>query len=404
MRSRASPGAGANRVAQFDAFTTATADDVSELPSGTLGTLSLELGDYYGDGTGFSWIGVRFRSCTIPKGSVISSAFLILNVMSGTGLGGQIKGVKSPNPSIWSSTFKPSAMPLTDAATNISPTGSGSLVLDVAAALTEIVNQEEYVAGQAIAFVGVPGPRNQLTFIDYSDFPGSAPEFHAVYTAPVDPNEQLEFVGSAVGSSTATMPSHQAGDLILAWAYRDGSTNPPILSETAWQAVLAAPTATAQTGRLYKRKATAANHTVGTFSGATSLIVHVYRPKAGYEIDVGASAGASGAGRVVTYPALALQGTNGKSWAAGFGGHRSTNTTLEAAPAGMVNRSTVADTTDEAAGHDTNGRVAAWSGVDQDVGGTSSGWSAVTVEITPTGGPIAPPPSVSPFLGAEFYG
>jgi len=42
----------------------------------------------------------------------------------------------------------------------------------------------------------------------------------------------LTRVGSAKGVTSATLPTHQAGDLIIGFAYRDGSTTAPTIPGT----------------------------------------------------------------------------------------------------------------------------------------------------------------------------
>lgn len=192
-------------------------------------------------------------------------------------------------------------------------------------------------------------------------------------------------IGSATGVTSATLPAHQAGDLIVAFAYRDGSNTAPALP-SGWTGLQSGGGST-NAGRLaYKIAASSAESATG-FTNATSLIVVVYRATG--TIGIGASAQNGGSSTSVAYPALTLTGSAGNSWVIGFAGHRSTNTALETAPSGMVNFASVADATDEAAGHDTNGTVSSWTAQSVSVGGTSSGWRAVAVEITevpPAGG------------------
>ena len=192
----------------------------------------------------------------------------------------------------------------------------------------------------------------------------------------------LSFVGSATGTTSATMPAHQAGDLILCWAYRDGSNTLPTLpSGQNWTTLNGVTGANTNSAYLVGKIATSSSEGVGTFTSATSVIVQVYRPRSGYTATWSAVAANTGASTTVNYPALTLQTGDGSSWVAAFSGHRSTNTSLETPPAGMTLRSTVVDATDEAAGFDTNGGVASWPSTNVSVGGTSSGWRSAVVEI-----------------------
>lgn len=192
----------------------------------------------------------------------------------------------------------------------------------------------------------------------------------------------IRFIGESVGTTSATIKPHQPGDLIVAFAFRDGSATLPTLpTGQDWASVLAPTGANTCSMRLAAKIADSSSEATGTFTSATSLIVHVYRPRPGTTLSVGAAASAPGASTTVSFPALTLQDASGNSFVAGFVGHRSVNTTLESPPAGMVNRSTVVDATDEAAGHDTDGGVTSWPLTTKAVGGTSSGWFGATVEI-----------------------
>lgn len=192
----------------------------------------------------------------------------------------------------------------------------------------------------------------------------------------------IRFIGESVGTTSATIKPHQPGDLIVAFAFRDGSATLPTLpTGQDWASALAPTGANTCSMRLAAKIADTSSEATGTFTSATSLIVHVYRPRPGTTLSVGAAASAPGASTTVSFPALTLQDASGNSFVAAFVGHRSVNTTLESPPTGMVNRSTVVDATDEAAGHDTDGGVTSWPLTTKAVGGTSSGWFGATVEI-----------------------
>jgi methionine-rich copper-binding protein CopC len=208
----------------------------------------------------------------------------------------------------------------------------------------------------------------------------------------------VSFIGQATGVTTATLPTHQAGDLILAFAYRDGNNTAP----TVPSPFTAVATGTGSGGGGAANSsvvgsflATGSDTSSGTWTNATSVVFHVYRGTSGAGAIVGTSATNSTS---VTYPALTLQVTNGSSWVAGFAGHQSTNTALETAPTGMTNRSNVQDATDEAAGHDTDGGVSSWSQQTVNVGGTGASWRSWTVEIVDAD---TDPPTVTTFSPAN---
>ncbi len=194
----------------------------------------------------------------------------------------------------------------------------------------------------------------------------------------------VSFIGATTGTTSASLPSGwQAGDIAIVFAYRDGSNTAPTLP-TGWTNIISGG-ANTNSERVGFRILQSGDTGTGTWTNATSVVCHVYR---GQLRAYGAStpaipnaAQAGGNGTTVTYPALTMRVTNGSSWVAGFAGHRSTNTALETPPTGMTNRADVVDSTDEAAGHDTNGGVTSWSQTTVDVGGTGSGWRGVTIEI-----------------------
>lgn len=214
------------------------------------------------------------------------------------------------------------------------------------------------------------------------------------FTITVVEAPPVRFVGAATGTNSATIPSHQAGDAILAFTMRDGSLVAPTIPSQGWDTLLAPAAGSTLTMRLTGKIADSSSEVTGTFTNATSLVLHVYRPKSGYTLSFGAAASATAASTTITIPALSLENPDGTSWSVAFAGHRSTNTSLETAPTGLTARSNVQDATDEAAGYDTNGGVSSWSQVTRNVGGTSSGWFGCAVELRVTGG--APEPTRLP--------
>lgn len=256
---------------------------------------------------------------------------------------------------------------------NISGNTTGSTITTDDPARLEVVGTELRVNGPLVSG-DVMMPRLTETLAGATNSPHDND-----FMLTVTPPRICDFVSSATGTTTPVIPTHQAGDLLVLWMFRDGAALAPALPSGWTQA--ASGTGTNVGWLLAYRVATASGTSGGGATAATSVITHVYRPTAGYVLSVGAAVGGSGVSTTVTYPALTLQDTSGVSWVATFGGHRSTNTALETAPSGLVARSTVLDATDEAAGFDTNGGVGWWSSRAASVGGTSSGWSAVSVEI-----------------------
>lgn len=187
-------------------------------------------------------------------------------------------------------------------------------------------------------------------------------------------------VGAATpGVNTATLPAHAAGDLIVAFAFRDGNTTAPSVPTGQNWVTLGSAGATACSATLVAKIAQGSSEGVGTFTNATSVVAVVWRAASGKKLGLGLFSAASGSGTTVTYPANPLAGPT--SWVGAMAGHCSTNTTLETPPTGMTNVSDYVNTTNESVAHDTNGTATAWNSTNVSVGGTSSGWISVTFEI-----------------------
>lgn len=189
----------------------------------------------------------------------------------------------------------------------------------------------------------------------------------------------ISYIGGAVGTTTATIPAHQAGDLIVAFAFRSGSTTLPTLP-TGWTSIQTGAAQTAAS-RLAYRVATDNTTTTGTWTNAGRLVIHVYRGATTPGASVAPSTGAS---TTVTFPALTLQQA-GSSWVARFAGHR-TSTNLPV-PTGSTQRQLTGNTP-IAAGNDSNGTVASNPTATNVTVNASSGWHAYTVELRdapPTG-------------------
>ena len=165
----------------------------------------------------------------------------------------------------------------------------------------------------------------------------------------------IEFIGaSGVTAASMTLPTHQSGDIVVMFAYRSNNNTAPTLPAT-WSGI-GATGGNTNSSRLAYKFVTSGNTPSATWTNATHLIAHVYRGCA----DIGGFAGSSQANSTtITYPALTMQNSNGRSIVAGFAGHR-TASNVETAPAGMTNRAS-SGAGPEVAGHDTNTGVTSWS-------------------------------------------
>lgn len=165
----------------------------------------------------------------------------------------------------------------------------------------------------------------------------------------------LQFIGaSGVAATSMTLPTHQSGDIVVMFAYRNGNNTAPALPAT-WSGI-GATGGNTNSSRLAYKFVTSGNTPSDTWTNATQLVAHVYRGCAG----IGGFAGSSQSNSTtITYPTVTMENSGGRSIVVGFAGHR-TATNVETAPAGMTNRASVG-TGPEAAGHDTSTGVTSWT-------------------------------------------
>jgi len=191
----------------------------------------------------------------------------------------------------------------------------------------------------------------------------------------------ITYIGNATGTDSATLPAHQAGDLILAFAFRDGSTTLPAQpTGVGWiqQDTAAANTCAA---RIAYKIAAGSSETTGTWTDATTVIFLVYR---GVDVRTGFTnldTESTGSGTTVTYNANGFW--RSLSRVVAFAGHTSTNTALGTAPGTLTLIVNPNDATDEAAAfHSTVDDFGNWTSTNVSVGGTGSGWITFTLRLT----------------------
>jgi hypothetical protein len=194
------------------------------------------------------------------------------------------------------------------------------------------------------------------------------------------PTSTIQYVGaSSAAATTVSVPVHAVGDLMVIFAYRDGSTTAPTIP-SGWTIIGSASSGGTGGGRnssvMAYKIATATNDTSGTWANATELEVQVYRGQNASPIGAnGSTVGTST--NIISYPALTLNVTNGTSWVAGFAGHQSASAaSMAVAPTGMTNRTAIIGI----AGHDTNSGVSTWTAKTVTVS-TSASYLSRTLEI-----------------------
>lgn len=193
------------------------------------------------------------------------------------------------------------------------------------------------------------------------------------------PPSGITFIGASTGVNSATIPAHEAGDLILIFCFRDGSTS-SITTPSGYTPVVQR-VGNSSRADLFRKIAASSSESFSAISGVTGLIVHVYR-NVDPTTPIGKSGSYVGSSPVLYYAGGTFNVTDGTSGAAFFAGHRSTNTSLETAPSGAVNRSNFVNATNEVAGHDALG-VTGWdhTTTSVDVGGTTSDFVTIGCEL-----------------------
>jgi hypothetical protein len=191
-------------------------------------------------------------------------------------------------------------------------------------------------------------------------------------------------IGSATASATTvTIPAHQAGDLILIWAFRGGSTTVPTIPQ-GWVEVNRETESTATTcaGILCYRIANGSSDTSGTWTNASELICAVYRPSTGYTIRIGQTAVNKSTTNTINYPALSpMADSGGNSWVVGAVGASNLTQTLTTAFTGMTNVTSVSGASYQAAFFDTNAGVTSWPSTNQTVTGTAGKSVTIVAEM-----------------------
>lgn len=202
----------------------------------------------------------------------------------------------------------------------------------------------------------------------------------------------LQLIGSAAGTTTLTFPTHKIKDLLIIFAFCDGSvTNPTIGS--GFTNITNTLDGTLCSVSMGYRIATVTNTSSGTWTNASRIVGVVLRGQQSNTsgTPLGSVAGTSGTTNTVTYTArtLAASGVIGSSWFLGFAGHASVDTTLESPPSGMTLIRNDVDATAEVSVFATTGTmeggygpaVGNWPSTNVSLTGTASNWITAVIEV-----------------------
>lgn len=192
----------------------------------------------------------------------------------------------------------------------------------------------------------------------------------------------VSLVSTASGVDTVTMPAHQAGDLLLFFAFRDGSNTPPTLP--AGYTNIGSSGTNSHSHRQFYKIATSNAEAAPVATNATETLLIVLRG-VNQTTPIGITpSGNTGTGTSVIYPDATAMPTDasGRNAVIYHSGHRSADTALETPPTGWT----------FAVGHVNAGEAAGFirygvrdtlPEITVAVGGTSSGWRAIITEILP---------------------
>ncbi len=192
-------------------------------------------------------------------------------------------------------------------------------------------------------------------------------------------------------ATTVTLGTHAKGDIILIFAFRDGSaTNPTV--PAGWTTLTITTDGTTCSVSMGWKIATSNADTSGTWTNATGLMCHVYRgadkispfgvQKA---TPIGTLVANAGTTSPSTYGSTAAKAIMNNQWFVAFQAHRSIDTTtLSNTPTGYTNVINALGATQDMVSFDTNGPVeAGFASNTVAPGGTASGWQTVQLPIYP---------------------
>lgn len=192
-----------------------------------------------------------------------------------------------------------------------------------------------------------------------------------------------QLITSYTGTTSISSIACAVGDLLLFWAFRDGSTTLPSLPGTLTN--IANSGANTCSERLAFKYAASTSESSGTFTNATSVICLVWR-----NATIGLTVGNSGSSTTFNFAALSLFVRDTTSQAVGFVATRNGTSpaSVDTAPSGMTFITSTKDATDAAGAHYTSSNIASWSSQNVATGVAATGWLTRVVEIidiTPPG-------------------
>lgn len=202
----------------------------------------------------------------------------------------------------------------------------------------------------------------------------------AIYKARPSPIQRVGAVSGAGNGSGLTLPSHQAGDLLVAFAYRVASSVAPS-NPSGWTSIdTAAGTSSTNACRVSYIVATDGSTAAPSFTNASFVAILVYRHARVVPLNYQISGAGSGAS--IPYAALTNNNPDLTSWMIAFAGHRASDGDLDGNPPTGFGTRTNTVGTGQIAAYDTNGGVKAFASETVNIGGTSNNRCRAMLELT----------------------
>lgn len=188
----------------------------------------------------------------------------------------------------------------------------------------------------------------------------------------------ITFIGAASGTTSATLPAHIAGDLILAFAFRDLSDTPPTLP-SGWTNINSVGS-NGNSARLAYRVATASGTSSGTWTNANNVIFLVYRGN--YDIsNIADNFSFTSATGTTTITYSAANYWKNLAWTIAFAGAEQADTSIETPPGTLTLRSNPVTAFAESAAFDSTAVTSGWNTTNVTVTGSATDYKTYVIRL-----------------------
>jgi hypothetical protein len=185
---------------------------------------------------------------------------------------------------------------------------------------------------------------------------------------------------NSVSTTTLNLPTHQAGDILVAFGFREFGSVPQITGTGSAAFVsLASQTQTGAASAVFVALATSSSMTAPLASSQSGFIVLSYRgTRSGG--GVGTPAVRVGAVSTATIPALSMRDASGASWVGILAAQKTFLLGIEVPPAGFTNRADFGSGNSRLAAHDSAAGVTSFAGATVALPDANE-WAAYALEI-----------------------